>query len=93
MFDGYECRPGVAFPLKGPGVLCRVGVLIGLLGGFALPAVLPAQAFANLAFKRFSLQPMDGPELADNTARAIAYCLAHPQWRLSLQTHKAIGIR
>jgi len=36
---------------------------------------------------------MDGPQLADNTARAIDYCLRHPQWRLSLQTHKAIGIR
>jgi len=36
---------------------------------------------------------MDGPESAENTARAIAYCLAHPQWQLSLQTHKTIGIR
>ena len=53
----------------------------------------PPEMFQGLAFERFSLQPMDGPELADNTARAIAYCLAHPQWRLSLQTHKAIGIR
>jgi 7-carboxy-7-deazaguanine synthase (Cx14CxxC type) len=53
----------------------------------------PPEAFAALAFERFSLQPMDGPALADNTARAIEYCLRHPQWRLSLQTHKAIGIR
>ena len=53
----------------------------------------PPEAFADLAFERFSLQPMDGPQLADNTARAIDYCLRHPQWRLSLQTHKAIGIR
>ncbi|HUI97730.1 MAG TPA: 7-carboxy-7-deazaguanine synthase [Xanthobacteraceae bacterium] len=50
-------------------------------------------AFAALAFKRFSLQPMDGPALAENTAKAVAYCLAHPQWRLSLQTHKVLGIR
>jgi len=49
--------------------------------------------FAGLAFERFSLQPMDGPDVADNTARAIAYCLQHPQWRLSVQTHKSLGIR
>jgi 7-carboxy-7-deazaguanine synthase len=53
----------------------------------------PPEAFASLAFERFSLQPMDGPQLADNTARAIDYCLRHPQWRLSLQTHKTVGIR
>jgi 7-carboxy-7-deazaguanine synthase len=53
----------------------------------------PPEAFAGLAFERFSLQPMDGPQLADNTARAIDYCLRHPQWRLSLQTHKTVGIR
>ncbi|MGN6117681.1 MAG: 7-carboxy-7-deazaguanine synthase [Nitrobacter sp.] len=49
--------------------------------------------FAGLAFERFSLQPMDGPDVADNTARAIAYCLQHPQWRLSVQTQKTLGIR
>jgi 7-carboxy-7-deazaguanine synthase len=53
----------------------------------------PPEDFAGLAFEHFSLQPMDGPALADNTARAIDYCLAHPQWRLSLQTHKTVGIR
>jgi 7-carboxy-7-deazaguanine synthase len=53
----------------------------------------PPEAFAGLAFEHFSLQPMDGPELARNTERAIDYCLTHPQWRLSLQTHKTIGIR
>jgi organic radical activating enzyme len=36
---------------------------------------------------------MDGPAVAENTARAVAYCLANPQWRLSLQTHKQLGIR
>jgi len=56
-------------------------------------AEAPPEAFAGLAFERFSLQPMDGPQLADNTARAIDYCLRHPQWRLSLQTHKTLGIR
>ena len=53
----------------------------------------PPEMFAALAFERFSLQPLDGPELADNTARAVDYCLTHPQWRLSLQTHKTLGIR
>jgi 7-carboxy-7-deazaguanine synthase len=48
--------------------------------------------FEGLSFERFALQPMDGPELAQNTAAAIAYCLAHPRWRLSVQTHKYLGI-
>ena len=51
------------------------------------------EAFADLAFERFSLQPMDGPDVAANTERAVDYCLRHPQWRLSLQTHKTLGIR
>jgi organic radical activating enzyme len=53
---------------------------------------LPEQ-FADLDFERFSLQPMDGPDIAQSTERAIAYCLRHPQWRLSVQTHKSLGIR
>ncbi len=53
----------------------------------------PPEIFERLAFKRFSLQPMDGPDVGENTARAVAYCLAHPQWQLSLQTHKHLGIR
>ena len=56
-------------------------------------ADLPPDAFADLDFQRFSLQPMDGPDIVENTARAVAYCLAHPQWHLSTQTHKRIGIR
>ena len=55
------------------------------------PGVDPAR-FEGLAFERFSLQPMDGPALAANTRAAIAYCLAHPRWRLSVQTHKHLGI-
>jgi organic radical activating enzyme len=39
------------------------------------------------------LQPMDGPALRENTNAAVAYCLAHPQWRLSVQTHKVVGVR
>jgi 7-carboxy-7-deazaguanine synthase (Cx14CxxC type) len=52
----------------------------------------PPERFAGLAFARFSLQPMDGPDAARNVQAAVAYCLAHPQWRLSLQTHKHLGI-
>lgn len=53
----------------------------------------PPENFAGLAFERFSLQPMDGPDIARATEQTVAYCLAHPQWRLSLQTHKTLGIR
>jgi 7-carboxy-7-deazaguanine synthase len=52
----------------------------------------PPEKFANLLFHHFFLQPMDGPDREANTKGAIAYCLAHPQWRLSLQTHKFTGI-
>lgn len=50
------------------------------------------ERFADLAFDYFYLQPMDGPLQRENTQRCIQYCLEHPQWRLSLQTHKIIGI-
>lgn len=52
----------------------------------------PPEAFESLAFGQLFLQPMDGPEREKNTQLAIDYCLAHPQWRLSLQTHKYLGI-
>lgn len=48
--------------------------------------------FEHLAFTHFFLQPMDGPAQAENIAASIAYCLQHPKWRLSLQTHKMIGL-
>ena len=51
----------------------------------------PAQ-FEQLGFDHFFLQPMDSPELEANTAAALQYCLGHPRWRLSLQTHKLLGI-
>jgi 7-carboxy-7-deazaguanine synthase len=56
-------------------------------------ALAMPERFAGLDFAHFLLQPMDGPDQAANTAAALAYCLAHPQWRLSVQTHKALGIR
>jgi 7-carboxy-7-deazaguanine synthase len=49
--------------------------------------------FENLEFRHFLLQPLDGLEREANTTAAIAYCLQHPRWRLSLQTHKFMGIR
>lgn len=53
---------------------------------------LDPEALANLDFGHRYVQPMDGPDLAANTAAAVAYCRKHPEWRLSLQTHKLIGI-
>jgi organic radical activating enzyme len=46
----------------------------------------------DLEFDHFSLQPMDGPNLKKNIERTVQYCLKHPQWRMSLQTHKFLGI-
>jgi 7-carboxy-7-deazaguanine synthase (Cx14CxxC type) len=52
----------------------------------------PPERYAGLRFRHLFLQPMDGPEREANTRAALAYCLAHPRWRLSLQTHKLLGI-
>jgi 7-carboxy-7-deazaguanine synthase len=57
------------------------------------PQSVPPSAYESLPFGHFLLQPMDGPEVLANTERAVAYCLRHPKWRLSLQTHKMLGIR
>lgn len=51
----------------------------------------PPEAFEHLDFAEFRLQPMDGPHQAENAQAAFEYCLKHPKWRLSLQTHKWIG--
>ncbi|MBX9574920.1 MAG: 7-carboxy-7-deazaguanine synthase [Caulobacteraceae bacterium] len=59
---------------------------------FPQPKAMP-ERFEHLEFERFWLQPMDGPDRAANTAAAVAYCLEHPRWRLSVQTHKYIGVR
>jgi len=56
------------------------------------PGFDPSQ-FESMAFDEFFLQPMDGPHLTANTRAALEYCLAHPRWRLSIQTHKLLGIR
>ncbi|HWH51642.1 MAG TPA: 7-carboxy-7-deazaguanine synthase [Gemmatimonadaceae bacterium] len=56
------------------------------------PGLDPAR-FESLEFRHFFLQPMDGPEADKNTRAALAYCLDHPRWRLSLQSHKLLGLR
>ena len=53
---------------------------------------LPPESVADLEFDRYFLQPMDGPNVKENTKLATEYCLAHPQWELSLQMHKLLGI-
>jgi len=77
-------------PKGGSDLVIRRGHELKLV--YPQPLAMP-EAFADLAFERFSLQPMDGPEVALNTMGAIDYCLNHPQWRLSVQTHKSLGIR
>ena len=69
-----------------------------LTSGNELKLVVPQvggepERYHGLSFQHFYLQPMDGPEREQNTRLAVAYCLAHPQWRLSVQTHKVIGVR
>lgn len=66
--------------------------------GHELKLVFPQEQawptrFEGLDFEHFLLQPMDGPEQQAHTEAAIAYCLAHPNWRLSVQSHKFLGIR
>lgn len=56
-------------------------------------AGLHPSSVQNLAFEHFLLQPMDGPALVENTEAAIAFCLANPRWRMSIQTHKVLRIR
>ncbi|WP_022723812.1 7-carboxy-7-deazaguanine synthase [Rhodopseudomonas sp. B29] len=92
---------GTIVPPEGIDWLCvspKAGAELRVSGGDELKLVYPQDGampdqFERLGFARFSLQPMDGPDVHDNTTRAIAYCLSHPQWRLSLQTHKTLGIR
>lgn len=76
----------------------KAGAPLVQTSGHELKLVYPQEgcvpeAFAELAFEQFFLQPMDGPDRDGNTQRAVSYCLAHPQWRLSLQTHKLIGLK
>ncbi len=76
-------------PKAGAPLVQRSGHELKLV--FPQPGLAPA-VFEGLDFRHFFLQPMDGPEQKANTHAAIAYCLAHPRWRLSLQTHKFLGL-
>jgi 7-carboxy-7-deazaguanine synthase (Cx14CxxC type) len=86
--------PGVDWTCVSP----KAGSDLVLRRGNELKLVYPQvgaepERFADLAFEHFFLQPLDGPNAADATRKALEYCLAHPRWRLSLQTHKLLGIR
>lgn len=75
----------------------KAGAPLVLTAGNELKLVYPQaggepERFADLDFEQFFLQPMDGPDRERNTELALAYCLSHPQWRLSIQTHKLLGI-
>lgn len=76
----------------------KAGTSLRLTKGDEIKLVFPQpgfgpELFEDMLFDRFSLQPMDGPRAIENTSDAVAVCLARPRWRLSLQTHKALGIR
>jgi 7-carboxy-7-deazaguanine synthase len=92
---------GTIAPPAGLDWICvspKAGTELRIKSGNELKLVFPQadarpELFEALAFDRFSLQPLHGPDLAENTARAIEYCLHHPRWRLSVQVHKLIHIR
>ncbi len=92
---------GTLAPPAGIDWLCvspKAGAALAVARGDELKLVYPQpgaepERFTALDFAHFLLQPMDGPARDENTRAAIAYCLAHPRWRLSLQSHKFIGIR
>lgn len=75
----------------------KAGADLVLTHGDELKLIYPQpgadpERFEHLNFKHFFLQPMDSPRREQNTTLAVRYCLDHPQWRLSLQTHKVLGI-
>ena len=92
---------GTILPLPGLHWICvspKAGAELVVEHGDELKIVVPQVGldpldFAHLDFRRFSVQPMDGPDRARNTRLAMAFCRAHPQWQLSLQTHKLVGFR
>jgi organic radical activating enzyme len=88
-----EPPPGIDWICVSP----KAGAPLKLTRGQELKLVYPQdearpEQFADLGFDYFFLQPMDGPNREVNTRLAVRYCLGHPQWRLSLQTHKYVGI-
>jgi 7-carboxy-7-deazaguanine synthase len=91
---------GTQMPPEGIDWICvspKAGAPLVLTSGHELKLVYPQaggepERYADLGFEQFFLQPMDGPDRERNTELALAYCLSHPQWRLSIQTHKLLGI-
>jgi 7-carboxy-7-deazaguanine synthase (Cx14CxxC type) len=91
---------GTQSPPAGIDWICvspKAGAPLKLTAGHELKLVYPQpdampERFEHLDFHRFYLQPMDGPDRERNTQLAVKYCLEHPRWRLSLQTHKLLGI-
>lgn len=86
--------PGIDWLCVSP----KAGAPIVVDAGQELKLVFPQvgldpEAFTELAFENFYLQPMDGPQAREHTRLAVAYCQANPHWNLSVQTHKMIGIR
>ena len=101
--EGFEIAVetnGTIIPPAGIDWVCvspKAGAPLAVSGGNEIKLVFPQsraepELFEMLAFDHFFLQPMDGPRREDNTAAAVDYCLAHPLWHLSLQTHKILGI-
>ena len=101
--EGFEIAietNGTLAPPEGIDWICvspKAGAPLVLTAGNELKLVYPQsgldpETYENLDFMHFQLQPMDNAQQQDNTAQAAAYCRAHPRWRLSLQTHKFIGI-
>ena len=85
--------PGIDWVCVSP----KADTILAQMSGQELKLVYPQdgvdpERFVGLDFERFFLQPMDGPDRDAATSRAVAYCLAHPQWRLSVQTHKYLGL-
>jgi 7-carboxy-7-deazaguanine synthase (Cx14CxxC type) len=99
-FDIAVETNGTVTPPAGIDWLCvspKAGAPLLVTAGDELKLVYPQEGaeperFADFGFRHFFLQPMDGPALAANTRAALQYCLSHPRWRLSLQTHKLLGI-
>jgi 7-carboxy-7-deazaguanine synthase len=88
-----EPPPGIDWTCVSP----KAGANLLLRSGDELKLVFPQSGIDprdvdGLDFDHFFLQPMDGPDLDKNTTLAVAYCMEHPRWRLSLQTHKYLGI-
>ena len=101
--EGFEVAVetnGTRLPPPGIDWICvspKAGAELALTRGDELKLVYPQSSalpakFEDLNFDHFFLQPMDGPDRELNTRATLEYCLKHPRWRLSLQTHKLLGI-